>query len=220
MEYVVGHLLSSMPTNPRGPAALAVVAVDNEQVAAGAVVSLAVSYASQGKQVVVADLSSGTRVGHHLGTGKSGVHEINVKGAHLVVVIPDSEDIAPVGPLHANMSLARHESASEALIDAYSSADLLVTLITLDPAFGGDHLATWATDAVAIVTAGRSSAVRIHAIGEMIRLAGTMLGSAVLIEADKRDESLGMAYAGDPHRCVHPLSHVLGKVMRSQAERN
>ena len=32
------------------------------------------------------------------------------------------------------------------------SADLLLTLVTLDPALGGDHLATWATNAVVVVS--------------------------------------------------------------------
>ena len=72
---------------------------------------------------------------------------------------------------------------------------------TLDPSFGGEHLATWATSAVVVVTAGRSSWTRIHAVGEMIRLAGTSLISAVLVGADKTDESLGVtqhpgAFAG------------------------
>ena len=75
---------------------------------------------------------------------------------------------------------------------ACASANLLLTLATLDPSLGGEHLATWATDAVAVVTAGRSSWTKIHAVGEMIRLSGTRLVSAVLVGADKTDESLGV----------------------------
>jgi hypothetical protein len=44
-----------------------------------------------------------------------------------------------------------------------------------------------------MVTAGRSSWTKIHAAGEMVRLAGTRLVSAVLVGADKTDESLGVA---------------------------
>jgi hypothetical protein len=75
---------------------------------------------------------------------------------------------------------------------ACASANLLLTLTTLDPALGGEHLATWATDAVAVVTAGRSSWTRIQAVGEMVRLSGIRLVSAVLVGADKTDESLGI----------------------------
>ena len=119
-----------------------------------------------------------------------------MQGARLIAVVPDGDDITPTGPLPTR---AQHAPASEALIAACASADLLVTLAALDPAFGGDHLATWATDAVAMVTAGQSSAVRVHAVGEMIRLAGTRLNSAVLIRADKRDESLGVTIAQEKY---------------------
>jgi hypothetical protein len=45
---------------------------------------------------------------------------------------------------------------------------------------------------VVTVTAGQSSAARINAVGEMVRLAGLPLISGVLIGADKTDESLGV----------------------------
>jgi hypothetical protein len=67
--------------------------------------------------------------------------------------------------------------------------------VTLDPALGGEHLATWASDVVVVVTAGESSATRVGAIGEMIRLAGAHSVSAVVIGADKTDESLGVTLA-------------------------
>ena len=59
MKLVVTHMSKCVPGSSHGPAGLAVVAVDNEQVVAPAVVSLAVSSARQGRQVVVADLSRG-----------------------------------------------------------------------------------------------------------------------------------------------------------------
>jgi hypothetical protein len=43
-----------------------------------------------------------------------------------------------------------------------------------------------------MVTAGQSSWTRIHAVADMIRLAGTSLLSAVLVTADKADEGLGI----------------------------
>ena len=89
-------------------------------------------------------------------------------------------------------SAAGPAQAGDALVASYASADVLLTLVTLDPALGGDHLATWAANAVVVVTAGQSSAERIHGVGEMIRLAGTRLDSVVLIGADKSDESLGL----------------------------
>jgi hypothetical protein len=69
---------------------------------------------------------------------------------------------------------------------------MVLTLASLDASIGGEHLATWATTAVAVVTAGKSTATRIHAVGEMIRLAGTRLAAAVLVASDDADESLGV----------------------------
>ncbi len=193
MRRIVAHLSAIMPRNSRGPAALAVVTVDNAQVVARAVAALAVSRASQGKQVVVADLSNGACVARLLGVKSPGVRAVSSKGGtDLVVAVPDRDDVAPVGPLSNDTSQAEPAQASQALTAAYASADLLLTLATLDPASGGEHLTTWATDVVAVITAGRSSAARINAVGEMIRLAGTRLVSVVLIGADKSDESLGV----------------------------
>ena len=102
---------------------------------------------------------------------------------------------APVGPLPTP---SRHQfgHVHPDLAAACATADFLLTLVTLDPVAGGEHLATWATEAVAVVTAGRSSSVRIRAVGEMIRLAGVRLVSVVLLKADKSDESLGRSAAG------------------------
>jgi hypothetical protein len=109
---------------------------------------------------------------------------------NLTVTVPGRDEPAPVGPLPTP---TRHQfgHVHPDLAAACAAADYLLTLVTLDPVAGGDHLATWATEAVAVVTAGRSSSVRIHAVGEIIRLAGVRLASVVLLKADKSDESLG-----------------------------
>jgi hypothetical protein len=112
-----------------------------------------------------------------------------------VVVIPERDDIALVGPIPS--SHVESADVSPELAAACASADVLLTLATLDPASGGDYLSTWATDAVAVVTAGKSSSVRIHAVGELVRHAGMRLVSAVLIGADKGDESLGLVSERD-----------------------
>ena len=193
MRRVVMYLRGAVPGSSRGPASLAVVAVDDAQVVAQAVASLAASCADEGKQVVVADLSGDAHLARLLGVSDPGIHPVSRNGANLVVVLPEREEVAPVGPVPGGASPAVPAQADAALVTACSSADLLLTLATLDPAFGGDHLGTWATSAVAVVTAGESSAEKVHGVGEMIRLAGTRLDSVVLIGADKTDESLGTA---------------------------
>jgi capsular polysaccharide biosynthesis protein len=197
MKRVVIYLRGAVPGSSRGPASLAVVAVDDAQVVAKAFASLAASCAAEGKQVVVADLSGGAYLARLLKVRDPGIHKVSQNGANLMVVRPDPEDVAPVGPVPGGASPAVPAQADPALVTACSSANLLLTFATLDPAFGADHLGTWATNVVVVVTAGESSAEKVHSVGEMIRLAGTRLDSVVLIGADKSDESLGVADPAD-----------------------
>ena len=196
MRRVVVYLRGAVPGSSRGPASLAVVAIDDVQIVARIVASLASSCA-EGKQVVVADLSSDAHLARLLGVSDPGIHKITQNGVNLVVVLPQAEDVTPAGPVPSAASPAMLAQADAALVTACSSADVLLTLATLDPAFGGDHLGTWATNAVALVTAGESSVEKIHNVGEMIQLAGTRLDSVVLIGADKSDESLGFTDPAD-----------------------
>jgi capsular polysaccharide biosynthesis protein len=193
---IVAYLRASLPSGPKRPAGLAVAAVDNAPEAARAVVALGMSLASEGRQVIVADLSDGARAGSLLGAKRPGIHPVSRGGAHLTVAIPDRGEVAPVGPLEPGTpgapGIDPAQAAPKALLAASAGADVVLTLATLDPAFGADHLGTWATHVVAVVTAGRSSAAKIHAVGEMVRLSGTRLASGILLGADKKDESLGL----------------------------
>jgi capsular polysaccharide biosynthesis protein len=192
VERIATHLRAAVPGSSRGPAALAVVPVDDPQIPASSLVSLALSRAGEGVQVVVADLCAGAPAARLLGAGEPGVREVSAHDSRLVVAVPEPDDIVPVGPLPGGSALAQRSSFTEAVAAASASANLLLTLVTLDPSLGGDHLATWATDAVAVVTAGRSSWTKIRGVAEMVRLSGTRLASAVLVGADKTDESLGV----------------------------
>jgi capsular polysaccharide biosynthesis protein len=205
MRRVVMYLRRAVPGSSRGPASLAVVAVDDAQAAAQAVASLAVSYASENKRVVVADLSSDADLAHLLGVRDSGLHQVSQNGASFLAVLPEQGDVAPAGPVPFGASPAVPGPADDALVTACSSADLLLILATLDPALGGDYLGTWATNAVAVVTAGEASAEKLHGVAEMIRLAGANLDSVVLIGADKGDESLGVIDPADQPALVKPV---------------
>jgi capsular polysaccharide biosynthesis protein len=199
VERVTAHLAHALPPSPAGAATLAVIPVDDPQVAALALVSLALFHAQRGLQVVVADLCPGAPAARLMEARDPGVHPLRLPdadrpGAELVVVIPDPQDVAPAGPLDRPGD-TRPGPYTDSLAGAYSHADLLLTLAALDPSAGCDYLRGWAPTAVAVVTAGRSSATRIHAAGESLRLAGIRLDSAVLVGADGTDESLGVIRA-------------------------
>ena len=194
-ERLTAYLRKAMLASSQGSAALAVVAVENASSVAGPLVSLAASYARDGKRVVLADISADAAAARFLGAKASGVHTVTAQGAQLVVVVADQDDVVPVGPRHHSSRLAPLAQPDNAIVSACDSAEVLLSLVTLDPAVGGEHLATWASDVVVVVTAGQSSAMRIRAVGEMVRLAGADSVSAVVIGADKDDESLGVTLA-------------------------
>jgi capsular polysaccharide biosynthesis protein len=192
IKRVAAYLDTAVPSSPRGPANLAVVPVDDVHVPAACLVALAVSCAQRGLRVVVADLCDDAPAARLLGASDPGVQTVSTQGTDLTVIVPDRDDVVPVGPLQPNTGRVR---AAEPVVAACTSADLLLTLATLDPSLGGEHLAGWAHSAVATVTAGESTAARIRAVSEMIRLAEMSLISGVLIGADKTDVSLGVLSA-------------------------
>ncbi len=185
------------PTSPPGIASLAIVPVDDPHAAALSLVSLATGCSGRGLRVVLADLCSGAPAAHLLGADTPGVHQPTTSAGKVSVVIPEPDDVAPVGPLEHELGAGRPGRASEQLIGVSGSADLLLTLSSLDPAVGAEHLATWTQTAVVMLTAGQSAAERVHSVGEMVRLAGIDQVSAVLVGADATDQSLGVARGRD-----------------------
>ena len=188
---VADYLRGSVPGNSRGPASLAVVAVDDPTLVVAAIEELASSYARDGKRVALADLAAGA-LARRLGVSDPGVRMVDVKGTRVIMVLPASDEVAPIGPRARGTG---DQTANNEVAAAYSAADVFITMAVLDPAVGADHLATWAGDAVAVVTAGRSSVGKVQAVGEMIRDAGTHLASGILLGADKDDESFGLVKA-------------------------
>lgn len=191
VRLVVAQLRAAVPQSSRKPAALAVVPVGDPKAAAICVAALATLCAQEGRRVVLADLTSGATAGRLFGVKRPGVVTAGERAARLVVSIPDPANPAPTGPRPGFGGFAHAEPARE-LAEVCAGADLLLVLATLDPALGGDHLATWASDAVAVVTAGQSSWTKIHAVGEMLRLAQIRVASAVLVGADSADDSIGV----------------------------
>jgi capsular polysaccharide biosynthesis protein len=194
IRQIVGHLRRLLPAGNSAPATLALVAVDAPDVAAVTLASLALSYAREGKRVLVADLSPDAAVGRLLGRTDPGVHNVTVDGQQLVIARPDADDLAPLGPRPGPGSAPNDATRPSRPLDrVYAAAEVMLTLTILDPALGADHLATWAADSAVILTAGESKGTKIHTIGQMIRLAGVSLVSAILLGADKDDVSFGAA---------------------------
>jgi capsular polysaccharide biosynthesis protein len=196
IQRIAMHFWGLMSSRPHDIASLAVVPADDPRVAAQSVVALASGCAQRGLRVVLADLSEGALAARLLDVNTPGVHKVRGRDGNIVVAIPEVSDIAPAGPLSGGPTSGWAGADNQSLAAACASANALVTFAALDPSVGGDHLGGWARTAAVVVTAGQSSAVRIRAVGEMIRLAGIERFSCVLIGADKSDETLGMYTSG------------------------
>jgi capsular polysaccharide biosynthesis protein len=199
LRRVIAYLDKAVPSARGRPASLAVVPVDDVHLPAVCLAALAVSRAKQGMKVVLADLCDGAPAARLLGDADSGVRTVSAEGTQLTVAIPEPDDVLPAGPFPGRPGQAH---AAEPLAAVCASADLVLVLAVLDPSLGGEHLAGWVGGAVVTITAGQSSATRIRAAAEMIRLSGTSLISGVLIGADKTDESLGLPLTQDGGRAA------------------
>lgn len=198
VRLMVQHLDQRIYWGKMPTPALAVVAVDDVQACALAVASLAVSVAEEGKHVLVADLTGTGLLAATLGVKTLGTKESRFSEPYkrLDVYLPDPDGGPAEGCYLRLGDNNRPGSSGDIQLDAsWDVADLVLTLATLTPTLGADHLATWAARAAVVVTAGRSTATKVHATAEMLRLAGLQIDTAVVLRADRTDEGVGVAEA-------------------------
>ncbi len=74
-----------------------------------------------------------------------------------------------------------------------SGVDAVLVLATVNPAFGASHIASWATESVVMISAGEASAARVNATAQMLESGGVKVDSAILVGADRQDETVGIA---------------------------
>lgn len=204
VRLLAQHLDQQLDRSQAALPALAVVCADDVRSSALAIASLAVSAAAEGEHVLVADLSGTGLLANLLGVRATGTHESHFsdRGRRIDVFRPDPA----AGPsegcyLRLGDNNRPTGSGDLALDAAWDSAGLVLTLATVTPALGADHLATWSSRAAVVVTAGRSTATKLHATAELLRLAGLSIETAVVLNADRTDEGIGVTEAtGGPVR--------------------
>jgi capsular polysaccharide biosynthesis protein len=197
-QLIVQHLDQRIPWGERPIPAMTVVSIDDVRTCALAVASLAVSLAEDGRYVLVADLTAGGHLAPLLGVREPGTHEskFSEPGRRVDVHLADPA-AGPAEGAYLRIGDTGRPAGTEnvALEASWEAADVVLSLATLTPAVGADHLATWAAHAAVFVTAGESTATKIQATGEMLRLAGLEIGTAVVLRPDRTDESVGVAEA-------------------------
>ena len=79
-----------------------------------------------------------------------------------------------------------------AWMDCPEDADVILTLATVDPALGAEHISTSVSDVVVMVRAGAASFVHLDTVGQLLRQALIGVRSAILIDSDRDDHSSGL----------------------------
>ena len=100
--------------------------------------------------------------------------------------------LAPMVPGSVTVVAGPEDPAQTGVHRSDDGVDAVLVLATVDPAFGAAHIASWATEAVVMVAAGEASATRVLAAGQMLRSAGVATRAAVVVGAERDDETFGM----------------------------
>jgi capsular polysaccharide biosynthesis protein len=187
VELMARYLRQVVHSGPT-PKRLAVVSIDSLEPSALSLAILAGRLAVfEGKRVMVTDMSPGRVLGELLGVSKPETRIVFVKGAWVPVLVsvPPEDDPTVEMPLP--------ELDAEALPgQQWSSPHVMLSLTTVDPATGAEHLRQVADEAVVVVTAGRANATRVRSTAQLLRAAGVKVRSAILVATDRNDDSLGL----------------------------
>ena len=150
---------------------------------------MALSLAAEGKRVVLVDMAEGRPLAKLLGRrSKGGAVRTITSGKQQLRLAVAPEDVTTLD--------------SE---EVTKDTDAVLLLANADPALGAEHLRRWAEDAVVVLRAGKVSDVLIEAAGQMLREAGVLPVSAILLGADKADETFGTVEQVDQTMPPSPL---------------
>ncbi|HTW08223.1 MAG TPA: Wzz/FepE/Etk N-terminal domain-containing protein [Acidimicrobiales bacterium] len=164
--------------------ALALVSTGERSAAAAAemLTGVGLAMAVDGKRVALVDMAKGRPLAKLLKARRKGdpVRNISLRGQQLRLAV------APTDVAALNREEVTH------------GADAVLVLADVDPALGAEHLRPWAEDAVVVLRAGEVSNVLLEAVGQLLRDAGVLPVSAILLGADKGDETSGAVEGADP----------------------
>lgn len=157
------------------------VAIDDVRPAAAASAALAVRLSSNGRDVVLVDATLERTLAKAFGLRKPGIRGVRIGTA------PEVRVVAPPKPWET----CEDDDWWERMQDELADVDTVLVVATVDPAYGADHLRRWGSEAAVTVTAGRCTAQRVNVVAELLDAARISLTSAVLLGAERSDDSIG-----------------------------
>jgi capsular polysaccharide biosynthesis protein len=186
-------------------AAVAVAAIGNARIAAAVIAAVATDLRGRGLSVFLVDLSASgalvtsmSRAGARRKRADSVAEAQDLRAAGdlrgartLTVFRPSGVPGLAHGPRTARGAVS-DLPVGHALRASWDAADVVIALVEVDPGIDVENLRSWVEQVIPLVTAGRSTAELLETTAEMIRAAGLSLPFAMLVGAERTDESLGL----------------------------
>jgi capsular polysaccharide biosynthesis protein len=186
---------------PKTPERIALAAVANTEAAADILLALAAHLRRVGVSVFLVDLSESGALAKSVPSWSGRLPGPASAPPHAripEVFRPTSLPGLSRGPLETATRPSVDLAVDHPQRPAWNAADVVLALVEVDPGLEVENLRTWVSQVVPLVTAGRSNAELLGTIAELIRSAGLDLPFAMMLAADKTDESLGLPDAADP----------------------
>lgn len=194
LQLLVHHLRQQLRRGDLAPRAL-VVPVGDEHGAAVALLALSGQLAGDGAEVVLVDATERRTLARMVGRASSRLRSPAARrepSPPTVVTAPLPQDGWREG-----------EGSSAAI----APGTTVLVLGTVDPAVGASHLRRWSHEAIVMVSAGHAGVQQLAATGELLDAAGIAIGSAVLLDAEPSDDSVGLPTrsSGPAYRSASPV---------------
>jgi hypothetical protein len=187
-----------------GQHGVALAAVDNPHAGADVVAGVASLLTASGRSVLLVDLSpSGAlvdRLAHARGEWglepTAGGRSAGLQSrTGLTVFRPAGSVSMARGLRDATGGAAEDVRAGDTVLrEMWVAADVVLVLADVDPGIDAENLASWVGQVVPLVSAGQSSAELLRTTAELARTAGLALPFAMMVGADRADESLGLRH--------------------------
>ena len=182
LEILAKGLATAVPTESSSREGVAMLGVGDLPSAASVLLAAARQLQDSGDRVFLVDL---TREGSLIRAGRGA-------RADLPVHRPQER----VGPTYGRLSVASSAEAGPAegdpLHEEWVAANVVLVLGEIELGVGVGHLNTWADRAVLLVGAGKATAELLRSISRMLMRSGPTLEFAILVGADRTDQSLGL----------------------------
>jgi capsular polysaccharide biosynthesis protein len=179
LDVLASGVLSALPEDRRKGERLGVLGVGDLRATATILVAAAQKLQRSGEQVFLVDL-----------TEQGWLSRVRLGG--LPLYTPDERTHVPAGALTLAAAAPGDVPEDHLQRNAAHEADVILVLGEAELGVGTGHLSTWTERVVMVVASGKATPELLRSVSRMLTRSGPTLEFAVLVGADRTDESLGV----------------------------